>query len=182
MFRALLPLAAALALLPAAASATSIGRAPPHDPRLGCEAIKRVIDNFNAGRLKAPDSVVPPFYYADAFGAVEPEEEQAFLHSLRHSQGKPDEKPMRLYHVYRVHEDEHRPIYLVVIERQTWQETRLETNDMLMTEEVHDPAYRMDMSFWLATFGSNNLWYFREAGEFYELMDDKRELKGCSQY
>ena len=183
MSRPFLAPVAALALLPAtAAPATSIARAPPHDAMLGCEAIKRVVGNLSAGRLKGAGDLLGPTFFSDAFGKVEAREEEAFLNSLRHSEGRPDLKPMRLYHVYRVYRDEHQPIYLVVLERQAWHETRLETDEMLITQEVRDPHYGLDTSYWLATFRSNDLWHFREAPELYPLMDESRELEGCFQY
>jgi hypothetical protein len=179
---ALAALAAALALLPATgAPATSIATASPHDTIRGCEAIQRVIADLNAGRLRDPRSPFPAFY-SDAFGQVDAAEEAAFLHALRHSEGRPDRKPMRLYHVYWVHRDTHQPIYLVVLERQAWHETRLEIDDMLMVEEVPYPHYGVDTSYWLVKFQSNDIRSFREAPEMYPLMDDSTELKTCYQY
>ena len=169
--------ALAAAALCGAASATSIGRAPPHDPALGCASVKRMIRNFNAGRLKDPEDLIGPNFYADAFGKVDPPEEAAFLHSLRHSEGRPDRKPMGLYHAYLVHKDEHNPTWLVVLARDAWKTTRLEPNDMLMYDEVHDPHYEWDTSYWLATFQSSDIRHFREAGELYHPMDEDRELK-----
>jgi hypothetical protein len=182
MVRALAALAAALSLLlPALAWATSITAAPPHDTRLGCAAIKGVVANLAAGRLKDPDHLLGPTFFSDAAGRVEAAEEEAFLHSLNNNEGRPDAKPIRLYHVYRLHIDKHQPTYLVVLERHAWHETRLETDEMLMDHEVRDPHYGVDTSYWLATFRSNDIWYFREAGELYDVMSDARELEGCAQ-
>lgn len=173
--------AAALALaLPAAAGATSVTASPPHDPGLGCKAIAAVIDDLKAGRLKEAEALIGPTFFADAFGEVEEAEEQAFLHALHHNEGRPDARPMRLDGVFRVHADRHQPVYLVALEREAWHETRLETDGMLVDREVRDPHYARDISYWLATFRSNDIWYFREAGELYPLADDERELKGCA--
>jgi hypothetical protein len=176
--RSLAVLAAALALLPAAgAGATSLAKAPPHDPALGCAAVKRLIGNLRAGRLKDPKALLGPEFYSDDFGKVEPAEEAAFLHALHHSEGRPDRKPMGLYHAYLVNEDEYNPTWMVVIAREAWHTTRLEQDGMLMWNEVPDPHYDFDTSYWLATFASSEIRHFREAGELYHLMDDKRELR-----
>jgi hypothetical protein len=172
--------AAAFALLaPAAAPATSVTAAPPHDPKLGCKAIKRVVAGLNAGRLKDPDSWSGPTFFSDAFGKVEESEEAAFLHSMRHSEGKPDEKPIELRDVYIVLQDKDDPIYLVTLDRESWHEKRLVDDGMLGMEEVDDPHYETDSASWLVRFMGDDLTDFREAPEMYPLWRESRELKGC---
>lgn len=108
MRRFILASAAAIGLLGAgAAAATSLTETPPHDPKLGCSAIKQVIADLNAGRLEDPESSgAGPTFFSDAFGEVDESEESAFVHSMRHSEGKPDSKPMELRDVRIVHKDE----------------------------------------------------------------------------
>lgn len=173
--------AAALALLPpGAASATSVTAAAPHDPKLGCKAIKQVVANLNAGRLSDPDSPgAGPTFFSDAFGKVEESEEAAFLRSMRHSEGRPDEKPIELRDVYIVLKDKDDPIYLVTLARESWHEKRLVDDSMLGMEEVDDPHYETDTTSWLVRFMSNDLTDFREAPEIYPLWRGSRELKGC---
>jgi len=181
-FRSALALAAAFALVPASgAGATSITAAPPHDPKQGCEAIKRTIADLNAGRLKDPKSAHPsgPTFYSDTFGKVEEGEEAAFLHSLRHSEGKRDRKPIRLYGVFTVQADKHAPIYLAVLERESWHQIRLEEDDMLNVREVRDPRYERDTSYWLVSFRSDDISDFREAGEMFRLMSESNWLRPC---
>jgi hypothetical protein len=183
MRRAVLAFAAALALLPAGgASATSIAAARPHDPTLGCKAIKAVIARINKGRLRDPRDVsIHPNFYSDAFGEVEEKEEEAFLHGLRHSEGRRDRRPMRLYGVFTVHKDEHDPIYLVVLDREAWHETRLVMGDMNDVEKVADPHYATESSYWLVGFSSSRIRSFREAPETYRLMGAANRLENCRQ-
>ena len=178
MRRALRTRAAAFALLPAAAApATSITASRPHDPKLACKAIERVIAGLNKGRLKVPKSIGPgPTFFSDLFGEVDEKEEAAFLHAIRHSEGKRDSEPMELYYVSTIFKEEHQAIYLVVIERQAWHETRWVEDDMLSSNEVEDPRYARDTSYWLASFRSNEITDFREAGAMYPLLDEATEL------
>lgn len=184
MRRTLLRLAAALALLPAtAAPATTIWPEIPHDPKQACAAIERLVEGLAAGRLRsADDPFAGPAFYSDVFGKVDKEEEQAFLDSLRHSEGKPDRRPIRLYHAYSVHRDKQMPTYLVLLQRLAWHETSLHSNDdlnALSVERVADPHYNPDLSYWLATFDSDRIAHFREAPELYRLTGEKSELKRC---
>ena len=183
MPRTAVALAALLALLPATAvPATSITASRSHDPKLGCKAIKALVANLNKGRLEDPKSIAfEPTFYSDRFGEVEQGEEAAFLHSLRHSEGKRDRGPIRLYRVYSVDKDRFTPIYLVVLERESWHETRLETDGMLETHEIRDPRYERETSHWLAKFSSNDVTHFREAPEMFQLSSEAGELKGCYQ-
>jgi hypothetical protein len=183
MRRALLALAVALALPHSGgAPATSITSSPPHDPGLACKAIKAAIKALNAGRLKDPKTAgIGPTFYSDLFGEIEPEEEARFLHSLRHSEGKPDRKPIGLYGVFIVHREKEMPLYLAVLRRQAWHETELVTDDMYDTREVANPAYREDMSFWLVGFWSNHIRTFREATELYQVMSQASQLQNCYQ-
>ncbi|HEU0135578.1 MAG TPA: hypothetical protein VFR28_12215 [Allosphingosinicella sp.] len=181
MRRAFPAFAAALALLPAAASATSITAARPHDPKLGCKAIKQVVEGFNKGRLQDPDSMgLGPTFYSDALGEVEEKEEAAFLYALRHSEGKRDRKPMRIYGIFTVLADKEGPIYLVVLDRESWHEKRLVPGDMLDMLEIDDPHWDTDSSLWLVSFSSNHIYWFREAGEMYRLMSSANRLESCS--
>jgi hypothetical protein len=172
---------AALALLPVtAAPAASITASRPHDPKLGCRAIKALIGNLNKGRLEDPKAVtIEPGFYSDRFGKVEDGEKAAFLHSLRHSEGRRDRAPIRLYRVYAIDQDKFQPIYLVVLERLSWHETRLETDGMLETREIRDPRYDHDTSYWLTKFSSNAISDFREAPEMFTLMDEARVVRHC---
>lgn len=176
-----LAFALACALLPACpAPATSFSDPDPHDPKLACEAIKRVVAGFNAGRLGDPDSWKPgPTFFSDSFGEVEEAEEAAFLHSMRHSEGRPDEKPIELRDVRIVHKDEDDPLYLVVLDRESWHEKRLTTDELLMPIEIDDPHFETDTNFWLVRFMSNALTDFREAPEVHTLWLESKKLKHC---
>lgn len=174
--------AALLGLLPAAAAAaSSITATRSHDPKLGCRAIEALVANLGRGRLEDPRgaSFVPTFY-SDRFGEVDKAEEAAFLHSLRHSEGRRDRRPIRLERVHAVDPDKFRPIYLVVLERESWREIRTETDGMFETHEIPDPRFVIETSHWLATFSSNDLMRFREAPEMYQLGDEANRLKGCA--
>ncbi|HZG07798.1 MAG TPA: hypothetical protein VEZ70_02330 [Allosphingosinicella sp.] len=171
----------ALALLaPGPGLATSIGRALPHDPVLGCIALGRVVAELGG---KAPDKDAPyalrAAFFTDDLGRVEPAELAAFHHAMRNAAGRPDREPVRVGRVYRIHADRYRPSWLVMLERQTWQPTRFETDDMLIDREIDDPAYRPDWSWWLVTFQSSRVSEFREAGELYTMMKDGHELENC---
>jgi hypothetical protein len=171
----------ALALLaPGPGLATSIGRALPHDPRLGCIALGQLVDELGG---KAPDKnrpyELPVTFFTDELGRVDPAEEAAFLHFMRNAAGRNDREPVRVGRVYRIHADKYRPTWLVMLERQTWQPTRFETDEMLMDREVDDLAYRHHWSWWLVTFRSSRVSEFREAGELYTMMKDGNELKNC---
>ena len=183
MNRSLAALAAALALLPAAAApATSITASRSHDPKLGCKAIEALVANLGKGRLGDPKRPsFAPTFYSDRFGEVEDSEEAAFLHALRHSEGKRDRGPIRLERVHAVDTDRFHPIYLVGLERESWHETRLETDGMFETREIRDPRYERETSYWLATFNSNDIVRFREAQEMYQLGDEANVLKHCRQ-
>ena len=181
MRRALLALAAVLALpLSGGAEATSITGSPPHDPKLACKEILGAIKGLNAGRLKDPRAAgIGPTFYSDLFGEVEPAEEARFLHSLRHSEGKADRTPIGLYGVFTVHRDKDTPLYMAVLKRQSWHETELVTDDMGDTQEVANPGYREDTSFWLVGFWSNDLRTFREATELFQVMSQANQMKNC---
>jgi hypothetical protein len=183
MKRALAALAALLVLLPAtAAPATSITASRSHDPKLGCKAIEALVANLNKRRLKDPKAFgLATTFYSDRFGEVEDGEETAFLHSLRHSEGRRDRGPIRLDRVHAVDPAKFHPIYLVVLERESWRETRLETDGMLETHEIRDPRYDLEASYWLATFNSNDIVRFREAPEMYQLGKEANRLKGCGE-
>ena len=173
--------AALLALLPAAASpASSITATRSHDPKLGCRAIEALVANLSRGRLEDPrGAAFVPTFYSDRFGEVDKAEEAAFLHSLRHSEGKRDRGPIRIERVHAVHPDKFRPIYLVVLERDSWREIRTETDGMFETREIRDPRYVTETSHWLATFNSNDLMRFREAPEMYQLGNEANALRSC---
>jgi hypothetical protein len=181
MRRTLLALAAAIALFPAGgASATSYGPRTAHDPRLGCKAIKQVVADLNAGRLADPDSWRSgPTFYSDAFGEVEDKEEEAFVHAMRHSEGRPDEKPIRLGDVTLIHKDRHDPIYLVELDREAWHETRDVDDGMGDVQKVDDPHYATDHSYWLVSFGANEISDFREAFEMFPLRKNGIEQEHC---
>lgn len=181
MRRLILAWAAAFALLPAGgAHATSITAAPPHDPKLGCKAIKQVIADLNAGRLRDPKLWGSgPTFFSDGFGKVDAGEEAAFLHAMRHSEGKPDLKPIRLYGVWIVHRDKDDPIYLVALERRAWRKKRLVGDPLTDMQEVEDPHYDTDTTSWLASFWSDRMIHFREAPEMYKLWTKGRKLKDC---
>jgi hypothetical protein len=183
MCRTLAALAAAVALLPAtAAPAASITASRSHDPKLGCKAIEVLVANLGKGRLEDPrGAAFIPTFYSDRFGEVEDSEEAAFLHALRHSEGKRDRGPIRLDRVHAVHPDRFHPIDLVVLERESWHETRLETDGMLETQEIRDPRYVRETSHWLVTFHSNDIMRFREAPEMYQLGDESNALRHCRQ-
>ena len=173
--------AAAMALLSAgAAPATSLSPTPPHDPKLGCKAIKQVVADLNAGRLRDPDaSGAGPTFFSDAFGEVEEAEEAAFLQAMRHSEGKPDEKPMELRDVRIVHKDKDDPLYLVVLDRQSWHETMDVDDGMLGSQTIDYPHYATDTHFWLVRFMNDDLTDFREAPETHVLWLASKPLKGC---
>jgi hypothetical protein len=180
MARAFALAAAALSLLPlAAAQATTITAAPPHEPARACAAIEALVADLNAGRMPRGEAFPGPAFHTDALGTVEGAEEQAFLHAMRHSAGRPDRTPMRLYHVYRLHRDKHRATWLAVLERQAWQEARASVDPMTDEETLHPAGYEVAVSYWLATFDSNDLRHFREAPELYPLMRRKAELPNC---
>jgi hypothetical protein len=177
-------LAALLALLPAtAALATSITPAPPHDPKLGCKAIKQVIADLNAGRLRDPKLWHSgPTFFSDAFGKVETGEESAFLHFMRHSEGRPDPKPIRLYRVWTLLPDKDDPVYLVGLEREVWREKRMVDDGMMNMQEVDDPHYETDTSSWLVSFWSNRIIHFREVPEMYRFWTRAKTVKDCYEY
>ncbi|HEX8262747.1 MAG TPA: hypothetical protein VF547_07725 [Allosphingosinicella sp.] len=181
MRRALLASAAALALLSAGgAPATSLGPTPPHDPKLACKAIKQLVADLNSGRLRDPESWgAGPTFFTDGLGEVEDSEEQAFLHAMRRSEGRPDAKPIELRDVRIVHKDKEDSVYLVLLDRESWHEKRLVSDGMLGMEEIDDPHYATDTGFWLARFMSNDLTDFREAPEMNALWLETPRLKGC---
>lgn len=181
MSRTAVLLAALLALLPAAAArSTTITAAPPHDPKLGCKSIKQVIADLNAGRLRDPKRWdYGPRFYSDAFGKVEAGEEAAFLHAMRHSEGKPDSKPIRLYRVWILIRDKDDPVYLVGLERESWHEKRMVDDGMMDVQEVDDPHYERDTSSWLVSFWSNQIIDFREVPEMYRFWSKARTVKDC---
>lgn len=184
MRRAAYAFAALLALLPAAAApASSVTATRSHDQKLGCRAIEALVANLSRGRLEDPrGAAFVPTFYSDRFGEVEPaEEEAAFLHALRHSEGRRDRGAIRIERVHAVHPDRFRPIYLVVLERESWREIRTETDGMFETREIPDPRYATEASHWLATFSSNDLMRFREAPEMYQLGNEANALKGCGE-
>jgi hypothetical protein len=174
-------LAAVCALLAAGgAAATSFGPRTKHDPKLGCMAVKQVVAGLNAGRLADPDDRgAGPTFFSDAFGEVEAREEPAFLHAMRHSEGKPDDKPIELRDVAILHEDEEDPTYLVALDREAWHLTRDVQDEMLEAETIDDPHFSTDTSYWLVSFISNEITDFRQADEMFRLMKDARELKDC---
>ena len=174
-------LAIAAALLPwAPAPATSLSPTPPHDPKLGCKAIKQVVADLNAGRLADPEARgAGPTFFSDAYGEVEEGEEAAFLHSMRHSEGKPDEKPIELRDVRIVHKDKEAPIYLVVLDRQAWHETMDVDDGMLGSQTIDYPHYNTDTHVWLVRFMNDDLTDFREAPEIHPLWLKTKQLKGC---
>jgi len=184
MRRALPAFVAALALLPAGgAPATSVTASRPHDPKLACKAIKRVIADFNRGRLPGPEpSAFAPIFYSDRFGEVDDAEAADFLHALRHSEGKRDRRPIRLGHVSTVHKERDEALYLVVLEREAWREKRRVEDEELRVQEIDDPRFERDTSYWLVSFGSNAISHFREAPEMYKLMSEAAWLKQCHQY
>jgi len=101
---------------------------------------------------------------------------------LSRSEGRPDSRPIRLYHAYAVDRDRRQPTYLVLLQRLAWHETSLRSNDdlnELSVERVADPHYSPDLSYWLATFDSDRIAHFREAPELYRLTSEKSELKRC---
>lgn len=163
------------------ALATSIARAPQHDPTLACEAIKALVAGLATGTVAdigAPSGFVT--FFSDALGKIEGEAEKtAFLAALHEASGKPDRRPLRLYHAYSMRSDEEGASYLVALERQRWTLVRDEVDDMLMPIEVPDPHYETTISYWIATFSSNSMWQFREAGELYRFMAKERQLPGC---
>lgn len=181
MNRSAAALAALLALLPPApGGATTITAAPPHDPKLGCRAIKQVIADLNAGRLREPKSwAFAPRFYSDGFGKVEEAEEAAFLHSMRHSEGKADLKPIRLYRVWTLIRDKDDPVYLVGLEREAWHEKRIVDDGMMDIREVDDPHYERETSSWLVSFWSNRIIDFREVPEMYRFWSKARPVKDC---
>lgn len=162
------------------ALATSIVRAPPHDPAAACATIKELIDALVAGRRANTGRAGYVTLFSDDFGKVEGEAETAaFLATLRDANGKPDRRPLQLYHAYTMRSDEGGASYLVVIERESWTPVRATQDDMLMWTEVPDPHYETSTSYWIATFRSNALWEFREAGELYRFVEEERQLAGC---
>lgn len=139
-----------------------------------------MLADLNRGRLKDPKSYAAgPTFFSDRFGEVEEKEEAAFLHAMRHSEGKRDREPMELYHVSTVLREEHQAVYMVAIEREAWHEKRWVDLDELSGREIDDPHYATDTSYWLVSFRSNDLTDFREAQEMYVFMDEKTELQDC---
>jgi hypothetical protein len=181
MRRVLAVSAAALVLLAAGdAVATSIATARPHDPVEACRVIKQLVANLNSGDLDEGIPFPGPLFSTDALGEIAPKEEAAFLHSMRNSAGKADRVPIRLYRVLIIRRDKHRPVYLVVLERQAWHETSYDTDEMMNVIPVHNPQYRVDESFWLATFQWNVIENFREVPELYDFLGKGRRLRNCS--
>lgn len=180
MRRFLLALAAALVLLPAQSAPATIWLPPePHDPELGCEAIKRVVAGLNQGRLADPQSwSVTPRFFHDSFGKVEAEEEADFLHAMRHAHGKPDLGPIELRGISLLHKDREDPIYLVRLDRESWHLMTVGDNGT-GPELVDDPGYGTESSYWLASFLSNGLIEFRQVPEMYRAYDEDPKLK-CS--
>ena len=100
---------------------------------------------------------------------------------MRHSEGKKDAKPIELREVVLVHKDKEDPIYLVMLDREAWHETREVDLDggMSGTETVDDPGFVTDHSYWLVSFISNGITDFREAPEMFRLWDEDASLKDC---
>ena len=184
VLKSVLPLAMAVMFiqalhLPGSASATSIGRVPPHNVEIGCLTLRELVENWNAKKIRDPSALIFPVVYSDRFGQVERDEVESFLDAMRTSEGKPDALPLKIDRVYQVHEDKVQPIYLVSLVRQVWHEKRIVEDALFNPVEV-EAGYTPEWSYWLATFGSNNVRYFREVDELYPMINTLPEIPNCA--
>lgn len=170
-----LVLAAGLALASAAQSARalSIASMPPHDRKLACDRVKAVL----AGIARRDAAAGPPLVSTDALGLVAWNERDAFLDAMTRSEGRADERPLRLAGLYRLGDDRFAPVYLARIERQVWHAMRREQDGMGETIETPDPHYATERSTWLVTFSSNQVERLREVPEGYLLQRERRRVR-----
>ncbi len=178
MIRRLLLLLTMLAAAPA--QATSVGRAPLHEPVLACVALDELVTAIGKGALPQGGLAGDVQLYDDRAGRVlSAEEKAAFIAALREENGKPDRTPVQLGRVSQLASDGTSAAYLVELERDAWQLVSYEQDAMLMAQEVPDPHWERTVSYWLATFRSSRLQAFRAAPELWPLVRTGAPGPGC---
>ena len=178
MLRCLLALSALL--LAAPAQATSVGRAPSHEPVLACVALEELVTAIGKGALPQGGLAGDVQLYDDRAGrALSAEQRAAFVAALREGNGKPDRTPVQLGRVRPLASDGTTAAYLVELERDAWQLVSYEQDAMLMAQEVPDPHWERTVSYWLATFRSSRLQAFRAAPELWPLVRASAPGPGC---
>lgn len=158
-------------------AATSIVAGRPHDPREACRVAAELVDDLRAGKPRGSGSAQFRQFYSDELGAVSSPELEEFAHSLLHSEGKPDNRPMRIYSLMRLGKEE--PYYILTLERSVWKTKSYETNDMLLPVEVDDPHWELEHSSWLIRFRGNEIASVRQANELFFLHGELERVTGC---
>ena len=174
-------LAASLAALGSASSvsATSVALARPHDPAQACAAVKELVADLNAGQPYGGDRRSFRMYFTDTLGFVEPDEVDEFSRSMRYSNGKKDRREMEVEALHRLDVDGTDATYVVRLSRSSWELKRYEENGMLMLDEIDDPHWAVNQTYWLVDFSSNEISRFREAFEIYSLTSQDNKVEGC---
>ena len=166
--------ALALVCLPTAAAALSIAGQRSHDRVQACAAVERVLADIASKRLD-----LQPFFSTEKLGFVDYDEREAFIAAMTSSEGKPDQRPLRLTRFYRLSDHKFSPLYIAAVDRLVWHEYRDEDDGNGFTDRIHDPRHYPESSYWLISFESNQVAHMREAFEVYQLADEDRRVKGC---
>lgn len=179
MFRYLVLTLFAL-LLAAPAQATSIARAPPHDPYLACMALDELVAGIGKGALPQGGLAGDVMLYDDRVGRVlSAQQKAAFVAGLRGGNGQPDRTPVQLGRVVQLDSDGVTAVYLAELVRDAWQLVSYEQDAMLMPQEVPDPHWERTASYWLVTFRSSRLQTFRQAHELWPIARAGKAAAGC---
>ena len=172
-------LGVAALIFASSAGATSVSKARPHDPDLACTTTKQLVADLNAEKPYGEDRRNFRMYFTDEMGFVEHEQLDQFTKSMVSANGKRDRNPMRLQSLYRLHVDDSRALYLAGFLRYSWALKRYVTNGLLDIDEIDDPHWEPQTTYWLLGFRTNDIVTMREAGDAYMLTSDSNRVKGC---
>lgn len=168
-------LIAALAMAAPPAQALSIVAAREHDRDRACADVADLLATI---RERDPQGrTLSTIFTTDALGTVEYQELQRFFEAMTTSEGRADNRPARIDRLYRLTDDKFSPLYLVRIERMVWREFRFEDDGNGGGENVRDPRFNPEASYWLIGFNSNHVASLREAFELYALAKEAREVR-----
>lgn len=168
-------LIALLGLACSGAQALSIAAAREHDPDRACAAVEDLLALI---RARDPEGkTLYTLFTTDALGTVQYEERPRFFEAMTSSEGRTDDRPARIDRMYRLTDDRFSPLYLIRLERTVWREFRFEDDGNGGGENVRDPRFTVEASYWLVDFSSDQVAHMREGFEFYALAEKGRELR-----
>ena len=174
--RAMLAGAAILGIVGAqSASATSIVKIPPHNPRKACFRIAESLERMIG---KAPMDILPLFY-TDQFGHVDYDERAAFIASMTASDGKRDRSPLTVTTVWPVGKSkpgDTRVLYVVEVQRDQWHNEREGSFDPMVLEPE---GYEWTTGYWLFEFYGDSVQTVREGLSYVDFVDRDVRLEGC---